>query len=252
MTLRKHLIIFIALLLTTAAFAQSAAVDSSGGRKVLRRDIGVVKKVTVYPYLTLSGNFQSGQAFPKSANGIGYGFGLAFDLTEDKQPYGLYFDLAYQDMRASAKDGGAKVINPAVDSVAMSVPVEHYFSYALFEAFVKLQGEKSNGYFLLGASVGFATLSQTVWRGPGSVQVADWSAATNSQGNTIGNSFRFDIRAGLGVKLATIAGYPLVFEARFGYPVTAAITDYNDFANGNSSHGPWRVLSFQGNLGLRF
>ena len=252
MTRFIHIIVFAAIVFTAAAsFGQNGAgADSNGGRKVLRRDIGVVKKVTVYPYLTLSGNFQSGQAFPKSASGIGYGFGLAFDLTEDKQPYGLYFDLAYQDMRASAKDGGSKVVPPN-DSVAITVPVDHYFSYALLEAFVKLQGEKSNGYFLIGASVGFATVAQTVKLGPGNAKVEDWSA-TFYNNEFVLNVFRLDIRAGLGVKLATISGYPLVFEARFGYPITAAISDWNDSGNGNSSHGPWRVLSFQGNFGLRF
>jgi hypothetical protein len=165
-------------------------------------------------------------------------------LTEEKQPMGFYFDLAYQDMRAHAQDGGCKPIHPD-DSISVSVPVDHYFSYALVEGFLKLQGEKSNGYFLIGASMGVATTERTVKRGEGDPVFSDWGTTS------FANSFRLDLRAGLGVKLFNMGGHPVVFEARFGYPVTAAITDYADYCNGNGAHGSWRVLSLQGNIGVR-
>ncbi len=229
------------------ASAQSEAVDTSSAprRRVRKLPDGIAKRVSIYPYLTLNANFQSGQAFPKAAQGIGYGFGVAFDMTEPKQPMGFYFDFAYQDMRASSNDGACKPLTPD-DSVSVSVPVDHYFSYALFEAFLKLQGERANGYFLIGTSIGFATTALTVKRGPGAAVFADW------RGSDFANAFRFDIRAGIGFELFKLDQKPIVFEARFGYPVTAAITDYNDYCNGNNAHGPWRVLSLQTNFGMRF
>jgi len=113
------------------------------------QETGLVRKIGVMPYVTLSYNLQSGQAFPKSATGVGYGFGIAFDFAPDKQPLGLYVDFAYQDMRASANDGACKLIHDN-DTIAQTVPVTHYFSYALMEAFLKLQSPKTNGYFLIG------------------------------------------------------------------------------------------------------
>ena len=96
----------IALTVVSASLVH-AQTDTSGGRKVLRAPVKTVaNKVTVYPYATISLNYHSGQAFPKSATGLGYGFGIAFDLTEDKQAVGFYFDIAYQDMRARSSDGG--------------------------------------------------------------------------------------------------------------------------------------------------
>jgi len=226
----------------SSVFAQKS--DSSGAKKRLREEVGIVKSLTVMPYATVSFNLQSGQAFPKSAQGLGYGFGLAFDLTEDKQPLGAYFDFAYQDMRASVNDGACKLVNEA-DTVTATVPVTHYFSYALFEGFLKLQTLKSNGYFLIGASIGVATTALTVKEGPGAQEFSEWRSSS------FYNGFRLDIRAGLGIKLGYISGHQLVFEARFGYPVTNVITDYHDICNGSSAHGPWRVVTLQGNIGLR-
>lgn len=218
----------------------------------MREDIGVVKKLTVMPYVTISYNLQSGQAFPKSAQGVGYGFGIAFDFTEDKQPLGAYFDFAYQDMRASAKDGGCGQLTES-NPIFASVPVTNYFSYALFEGFLKLQSEKTNGYFLIGASVGLVTTSLTARDSViPSQQYSDWNSAVDpNTGKTIGNKFRVDIRAGIGVKLGYISGHQLVIEARIGYPVTNVIDNYSDFCNGSGASGPWRIVTLQVNAGLR-
>jgi hypothetical protein len=215
--------------------------------KQRRQDLGIVKAMAVMPYATVSYNLQSGQAFPKSANGVGYGFGVAFDFAPDKQPIGFYLDFAYQDMRASSKDGACKIEDPAnpKDTVAITVPVTHYFSYALVEAFLKLQSAKSNGYFLIGFSAGISTTALTDLQGPGVDQFEDW--------NTVGtyNKVRFDIRGGLGLKLATIDTHDLMLEARFGYPLTNILSDYSDICNGNGARGSWRAVSLQANLGLR-
>jgi hypothetical protein len=197
------------------------------------------------PYATLSYNIQSGEAFPKSAQGLGYGFGIAFDLSEEKQPLGVYFDFAYQDMRAHAADGTCGRTSYS-DTVSQSLPVTHYFSYVLLEAFAKLQSAKSNGYFLIGASLGLATSALTVREGAVSEeQFAEWKTLPAF------TPFRLDIRAGIGIKLGYISGHQLVFEARFGYPVTNVISDYADFCNGSNAHGPWRIVTLQGNIGLR-
>ena len=241
LTLRLLATAVMFVCLSSCIMAQTT--DSSSHKRV-REDVGIVKHLTVMPYATISFNIQSGQAFPKNAQGIGYGFGIAFDLTEEKQPIGAYFDFAYQDMRASANDGACKLINPA-DTITATVPVTHYFSYALFEGFVKLQTKKSNGYFLIGASMGIATTSLTVKEGPGLPFYSDW------HGSDFYNAFRFDIRAGLGIKLGYISGHQAVFEARFGYPVTSIITDYHDICNGSTAHGSWRAVTLQGNIGLR-
>ncbi|MDP4219745.1 MAG: hypothetical protein Q8916_03165 [Bacteroidota bacterium] len=230
-------------ILNSALDAQTK--DTTVRKRVPRENVGIVKSLTVMPYATISYNFQSGQAFPKGAQGVGYGFGLAFDLTEEKQPVGAYFDFAYQDMRASTNDGACKLINPDIDTVTATVPVTHYFSYALFEGFVKLQSAKSNGYFLIGASLGLATEALTVKEGPGLPFYSDW------HGSDFYNSFRLDIRGGLGIKLGYISGHQVVFEARFGYPVTTIITDYHDICNGSTAHGSWRAVTMQGNIGLR-
>ncbi len=244
--MKRNLLFVISLVFfATEVFAQTPTIGDTTQRAKRPLPDGIVKKVTIMPYATISANFQSGQAFPKSAQGIGYGFGIAFDMTEEKQPLGFYFDLAYQDMRASVDDGACKPINPD-DSVSVTVPVSHYFSYALIETFLKLQSEKANGYFLVGFSTGVAINQLTVKRGEGKEVYSDWSA------QSFANAFRFDLRAGLGIKLFKIDDNPVVFEARFGYPITAAISDYNDYCNGNNASGPWRVLSLQGNIGVRF
>jgi len=240
----RHLFLATALVLLSCSSIYSQTQDTTAHKRLPREEIGIVKHLTVMPYATISYNLQSGQAFPKSAQGVGYGFGLAFDLTEEKQPVGAYFDFAYQDMRASANDGACKLLKES-DTVTVSVPVQHYFSYAQFEGFVKLQSLKSNGYFLIGASAGISTTALTVAEGPGEAKYSDW------RGSTFYNSFRFDIRAGLGIKLGYISGHQLVLEARFGYPVTTIITDYHDICNGSDAHGSWRVVTMQVNVGLR-
>jgi hypothetical protein len=244
----RSLSVTICILFLSACSSSFAQTDTTFKKQNTTRripkDSGIVKKLTVMPYATISYNLQSGQAFPRNASGIGYGFGLAFDLTEDKQPLGAYFDFAYQDMRASANDGAAKLVNPA-DTVTTTVPVTHYFSYFLLEGFLKFQTLKNNGYFLLGVSTGISTTSLSVKTGPPPDQYADWS------GTPFYNKLRLDIRAGIGIKLGYISGHQVVFEARFGYPVTTAISDYSDFANSNGAHGSWRIVSLQGNIGLR-
>ena len=233
----------IVLLLCSSLFAQQA--DTTKRKRVARQDVGIVKSLTVMPYATISYNLQSGQAFPKSAQGVGYGFGLAFDLTEDKQPIGAYFDFAYQDMRAHAADGTCAIIN-YTDRVSATLPVTHYFSYALFEGFVKFQNEKANGYFLIGGSAGLATTGLSVREGAvADERYAEWKTIDTY------HEFRFDIRAGLGIKLGYISGHQLVFEARVGYPVTTVIGDYHDFCNGSDAHGSWRIITMQANIGLR-
>jgi hypothetical protein len=233
----------LVMLISSPLFAQTR--DSSGSKRIPREDIGIVKSLTVMPYATISYNLQSGQAFPKGAQGLGYGFGLAFDLTEEKQPVGAYFDFAYQDMRAHATDGTCARTS-YTDTVSQSLPVTHYFSYALFEGFVKLQSPKNNGYFLIGASAGIATTDLTVREGAiAEEKYTEWRTVETF------HTLRIDIRAGLGIKLGYISGHQLVFEARFGYPVTNVIGDYHDFCNGSDAHGSWRVVTLQGNIGLR-
>lgn len=245
----RYVVFFFIIAAGSSLLAQT---DTSGERKVMRKPVPVVApKVTIYPYATISLNYQSGQAFPKSATGIGYGFGLAFDLTEDKQPVGLYFDLAYQDMRARSADGGCMDINLTdTFDISQTVKTEHYFSYALFEAFLKLQSEKGKGYFLIGVSTGIATQALTVKRSPDKSLAPDLFSEWKS--SDFHNKLRLDLRAGIGVQLGHIAGYPLIFEARFGYPIIAALTEYDDYCNANDAKGPWRILSLQGNIGLRF
>ena len=229
--------------------AQGPAVPDQDSANAAKRkriaELQLLPSIAVMPYVTLSYNFQSGQAFPKAAQGVGYGFGIAFDFAPQKKPLGLYIDFAYQDMRASANDGAAKVLNDN-DTVAVAVPVTHYFSYALAEVFLKLQNAKTDGYFLIGFSTGIATTSLSVKEGPGLPEYSDWHGTSHY------NAFRFDIRGGVGIKLGHIGTHDLVFEARFGYPITTIIHDYQDFANGSGAKGSWRAVSLQGNLGLRF
>jgi hypothetical protein len=233
----------LSFIFSCTGFAQTK--DSSVRKRVPREDIGFVKTLTVMPYATVSFNIQSGQAFPKAAQGLGYGFGLAFDLTEDKQPVGAYFDFAYQDMRAHATNGTCALTSYS-DTVSQSLDVTHYFSYALLEGFVKLQNIKSNGYFLIGASLGVATTGLTVREGAVETEkYAEWKTVESY------HTLRLDIRAGLGLNLGYISGHQLVFEARFGYPVTNVIGDYHDFCNGSAAHGSWRIVTLQGNIGLR-
>ncbi|HYM19867.1 MAG TPA: hypothetical protein VEW28_02570 [Candidatus Kapabacteria bacterium] len=231
------------------AFAQGPAVPSAQDTSMnsvtkRRQDMGIVKSLAVMPYATLSYNLQSGQAFPKSAQGVGYGFGIAFDFAPDRQPVGFYLDFAYQDMRASSADGACKLINPT-DTIAQTVPVTHFFSYALVEAFLKLQSPKTNGYFLIGFSTGISTTGLSDKQGPGVDEFSDWSTTTYY------TKFRFDLRGGLGFKLFKLGDHDAIFEARFGYPLTTILTDYQDICNGSAAKGSWRDVSLQANFGIR-
>lgn len=240
-------IMICCLVLADVALAQGPATPASDTLTALqrrRKEIALVNKIGVMPYATLSYNLQSGQAFPKSASGVGYGVGVAFDFAPERQALGLYVDFAYQDMRASSSDGACKLIH-AEDTITATVPVTHYFSYALMEVFAKLQSEKTNGYLLLGASMGISTTSLTVRQGPGLDEFTQWSSTSEY------NKFRFDIRGGLGFRLAKLGTHELIFEARFGYPLTTIITDYHDVCNGSEAHGSWRAVTLQGNLGIR-
>src|SRR5579871_1701534 len=102
-SLRLFLLLFVAVISFGAelGFAQEPSAPQQDTTIPVRRrrtDYGLVKNIAVMPYATLSYNLQSGQAFPKSAQGVGYGFGIAFDFAPDHQPLGLYVDFAYQDM----------------------------------------------------------------------------------------------------------------------------------------------------------
>ncbi len=205
----------------------------------------LVDSVHFMPYLTLSANFHSGEAFPKSASGLGGGFGLAFDMTNDGQKLGAYFDFAFQDMRASSLEGGC-MTQQVSDSFLSTVRADHYFQYASIETFLKIQGEKSNGYLLLGASFGFAVLEETVYQGLYRTSIADW------KGTDYENPFRLDLRIGLGIVLARFGSHRLILEARAGYPITNALSNYTNVCTGSGIAGNWRIVTLQGNLGYRF
>jgi hypothetical protein len=207
----------------------------------------LVNTVTIMPYITASLNLFSGKAFPANATGIGYGGGLAFDLTDPGQRVGFLFDFAFQDMRASAQNGNCITgINNATNTDSLLGPANayHYWRYILFEPFLKFQGAKKNGYFLIGASLGFAVLSETESRGITSTEYVLWD------GTPFGNQFRLDIRAGLGVELAKIGTHELILEARAGYPVTNVISNFQNACTGGEI-GSWRIITVQANLGLR-
>lgn len=205
---------------------------------------GIVENMFFMPYITASMNLHSGKAFLKSASGAGYGFGIAFDLTKDGQKSGFYFDFAFQDMRAAADDGTCA--NDEIDTLLTSVRAEHYFQYVSFEPFLKLQGERANGYFLVGASLGYAVKSLTIKNGDVRDEYSNWSS------QDFHNSFRFDLRAGLGLILANMGSQKVILEARVGYPITTALSDLRTFCNDTGEAGDWRIISLQANLGLRF
>jgi len=205
----------------------------------------LVKKVTIMPYITASMNLMSGKAFSNNATGIGFGGGLTFDLTEDGQKAGLMFDFAFQDMRGYAANGNC--VQPISGNEGILEPANayHYWEYVMFEPFLKIQSNnKRNGYFLIGASFGFAILSETVSRGQTVTEYILWS------GSPFSNLFRLDLRAGLGVELAKIGTHALILEARAGYPISNVISDYNNRCNAGETGG-WRIITLQANLGLR-
>jgi len=226
---------------TTQLFAQGNETDKPQKQKVST----LVDSVYFMPYITGSANFHSGEAFPKGATGLGYGFGLAFDLTKDGQRLGAYFDFAFQDMRAAAEEGGC-MNQTSTDSLLSTVRAEHYYQYLQFETFLKLQGEHSNGYLLAGLSFGYAVLAETFYRGLYRTTVVDW------KGTDYFNPLRVDIRIGLGVVLAHLGTHKLILEARAGYPITNAISNYNNICTGTGIAGGWRIVTLQANLGYRF
>jgi hypothetical protein len=217
------------------------AVAQTPGTGVPQQVPTLVKELHIMPYVTASYNRFSGKAFPISASGVGYGAGLVFDLTTQEQRTGVYFDFAFQDMRGVAKNGSCVHAN---DTVLEPADAYHYWQYILFEPFLKMQRGDGRGYFLIGASFGFATKSQTDSRGDNKTESTSW------EGTELGNQFRLDIRAGVGVKLADFGGHGLIFEGRFGYPLTAAIANFKNVCGGGEL-GNWQILTVQGNLGLR-
>lgn len=227
--------------LATPAFAQT---DTVTARRRLPPVEGLVKNVFFMPYITGSMNLHSGRAFSKSATGIGYGFGVAFDLTEDGQKTGFYFDMAFQDMRAGVDNGTC--MNDLYDTLLTNARAEHYYQYVLLETFLKLQGAKSNGYFLLGTSLGYNVTATTLSDGVRRDQYSNWRNLKEH------NLFRLDLRAGLGLILANLGTEKLILEARVGYPVTAAISDLRTFCDDTGQAGDWRIVSLQANLGVRF
>ncbi len=233
-------------------FAFAAVLLLTGGNVWAQSGTGVAPdrvptladSVTVMPFITASMNLFSGKAFLANATGPGFGAGLTFDLTKQGQKTGFMFDFAFQDMYGFAANGNF-VRNPA-DSILVSADAYHYWYYLVFEPFLKLQTSgKQKGYFIIGASMGFAVLSETVSIGQGLTQFTYWDQTP------FGNRFRFDLRAGLGVELGKIAGHELVLEARAGYPLTNEISNFSNIYGGNGP-GNWKIITIQGNLGLRF
>lgn len=203
--------------------------------------------VTVMPYITGSLNLFSGGAFLANATGPGIGGGILFDLTNVGQKTGFMFDFAFQDMYGVGINGS--YLSPLVTGdtgVTPSANAYHYWQYLLFEPFVKFQTKgKRLGYFMVGASLGFAILEETVSIAPGyPYEYQNWDATP------FGHRFRADLRVGVGVELAKIGSHSLILEARAGYPITKEITNYN-FIGGTGTSGDWRIITIQGNLGLR-
>jgi hypothetical protein len=205
---------------------------------------GMVDNVFFMPYVTLSYNRMSGTAFLQSAGGFGYGLGMAFDLTKDGQKSGFYFDIAWQDMRAAADQGVC--MNDEYPDLLTNERAEHYYQYVLLEPFLKLQGERANGYFLVGASLGYAVKALLIKNGDTRDEYSNWTT------QEFHNPFRLDIRAGLGLILANFGTQKLILEARVGYPVTAAISDFRSFCDDSGLAGNWRIITLQANVGLRF
>ena len=243
----KHPIwLFVILMFAGAREAHSQTPTGTTGMTVTEKPkvATLVNTLAVMPYITGSLDLFSGKAFPANATGIGYGAGLAIDLTQKDRKLGFFFDFAFQDMRGSAQNGSCVHPVSGNDSIFEPADAYHYWEYILFEPFLKIQGEKKNGYFLIGASIGFAVLSETVSRGITTTEYALWNEGP------FGNQFRFDLRAGLGVKLADIGKHELILEARAGYPLTNVISNYQNACTGGEL-GNWRIITVQANLGLR-
>ena len=238
------------ILLTIALIQfEGSSLRAQSGVGVSDRVPQLVNSVVIMPYVTGSYNSFSGKAFPEPAKGMGFGGGLTFDLT-DTGKSGFMFDFAFQDMRGAAQNGSCVIPGlggvPVGDTNIQSADAYHYWQYVLFEPFYKFQGAKKNGYLLLGLSLGYAVLSETV-----STPVSGPSQYTLWSGSPNGNPFRLDIRAGIGIKLADIGKHQLIFEARAGYPVFGVINSNYVSACSGGDVGGWRIITFQGNLGLR-
>jgi hypothetical protein len=206
----------------------------------------LVDTMTVMPYLTASMNLFSGQAFLANASGPGIGGGISFDLTKVGQKVGFMFDFAFQDMYGVAQNGSCISSLVATAPVSPSADAYQYWDYLLFEPFIKIQtNSKRMGYFMIGASVGMAVQSETVLIAPGyPYEYEKWDDTP------FGNRFRLDLRAGVGVELAKIGKHSLILEARAGYPLTNEISNYPNECTGGIL-GNWRIITIQGNLGLR-
>jgi hypothetical protein len=231
-------------MLLLCGFSQVALAQKAGG--ILSPTVRVptlVDTMTMMPYVTASLNLFSGKAFLANATGPGVGGGLMFDLTKDGQKTGFMFDFAFQDMYGAAQNGNC--VNISGDTILEPANAYHYWQYLLFEPFLKLQtSAKQKGYFMIGASVGFAVLAETVSIGQDLTQFARWDQSR------FGNRFRLDLRAGVGVQLGKIAKHALILELRGGYPVMNAISNYANACTGGEI-GNWRIITFQANLGLK-
>ncbi|HZK76405.1 MAG TPA: hypothetical protein VFD13_05795 [Candidatus Kapabacteria bacterium] len=236
--------IAIGFLLALAFSGQAAAQQSGGGIiSPVPRVQPLFDTMTMMPYVTGSLNLFSGKAFIANATGPGVGGGLMFDLTKEGQKTGFMFDFAFQDMYGVAQNGSC--VNISGDTVLESANAYHYWQYLLFEPFLKLQTPgKQKGYFMLGASFGFAVLSETVSIGQDLTQFARWDQSR------YGSRFRLDLRAGVGEQLGKIGGHALILELRAGYPVTNAISNYANVCTG-AELGNWRIITLQANLGLK-
>lgn len=203
----------------------------------------LVDTMTMMPYVTGSLNLFSGKAFLANATGPGVGGGLLFDLTKEGQKTGFMFDFAFQDMYGSAQNGST--VNIPGDTILEPANAYHYWQYLLFEPFLKLQTPgKQKGYFMIGASFGFAVLSETVSIGQNVTQYANWGQSKYA------SRFRLDLRAGVGEQLGKIGGHALILELRAGYPITNEISNYPNVSTGGDI-GNWRIITLQANLGLK-
>jgi hypothetical protein len=239
--MKRSLFLVILLLAGAEAFAQP------GTGVPPRRVPTVGDSLTVMPYLTGSLNLFSGKAFLANATGPGFGGGVTFDFTKEGQKAGFMCDIAFQDMYGAAQNGdciGSLVTGSG--GVSPSADAYQYWQYLLLEPFLKLQtSSKRTGYFMIGASFGMAVQSETVSIAPGyPYKYTSWD------GTTFGNRFRLDIRAGVGVELAKIGTHALILEARAGYPLTNEISNYPNECTGGEL-GNWKIITIQGNLGLR-
>lgn len=232
-------------LLFVAVFACCGMAQENGGGIISpsRHVPTLVDTMTMMPYVTGSLNLFSGKAFLANATGPGIGGGLLFDLTKEGQKTGFMFDFAFQDMSGVAQNGSC--VNISGDTILESANAYHYWQYLLFEPFLKLQTPgKQKGYFMIGASFGFAVLSETVSIAQDLTQFARWDQSK------FGSRFRLDLRAGVGEQLGTIDHHALILELRAGYPVTNAISDYANVCTGGDI-GNWRIITVQANLGLK-